>query len=118
MLFTLRTAGPEGLRLRDLNKSVLLHQSALSRLIERMEERGLVRRAKTPKDARGTVVQLTEQGREAQRSVGRIHVEQISHYVGTALSEQELLLLQQLTAKLRAKQDEIPAFAGETKGSK
>lgn len=110
VLFTLRSAGNSGLRLRDLNKSVLLHQSALSRLVERMEDKGLVYRDSTPDDARGTVVKLTEQGIAAQRSVGRTHVAQIAHYVNNALTPAEQHELARLAQKLRAQQEHIAPF--------
>jgi DNA-binding MarR family transcriptional regulator len=97
-------------RLRDLNERILLSQPSLSRLVERLESRGLVTRERADDDARGVVVGLTEQGAEVQRRVGRRHVRTIQRCVGGALSEAELRVLHDLCHRLRAAQDE-PADA-------
>lgn len=110
VLFTLRTAGHPGLRLKELNEFVLLHQSALSRLVERLELRGLVERSPDPADGRGTLITLTERGREIQRTHGRAHVQQIAHYVGSVLEPQELTELERITEKLRLAQATLPDF--------
>jgi len=55
VLFTLSRC-PDGLRMRDLNAYVLLSQPSLSRLVDRLEAAGLVRRVVVPDDARGTTV--------------------------------------------------------------
>ena len=109
VLFTLRSGPEQGLRLRDLNRQVLLHQSALSRLVERLERRGLVTRTQDANDRRGTLIQLTDQGKDKQRQLGREHVKQINAYVGGALSPEELVQLATITAKLRDGQSDIPS---------
>jgi DNA-binding MarR family transcriptional regulator len=50
-------------RMQDLAESVYLSQSALSRLIGRLESEGLVSRAICSEDRRGIFACLTEQGR-------------------------------------------------------
>lgn len=110
VLFTLRSGPSQGLRLRDLNRQVLLHQSALSRLVERLEQRGLVIRTSDENDGRGTLIQLTKQGKMMQRLVGRKHLEQIRAYVGGALTPEELVQLAAITAKLRDSQPSIPSI--------
>lgn len=55
---------PEGkYRVQELADCVHLSQSALSRLIARLEKSGLVRRSMCVDDRRGIFVQLTEEGR-------------------------------------------------------
>ncbi len=103
-------SGPEGgMRLRDLNEKILLAQSSLSRMVDRLAERGLVRRSAAADDARGTVVSLTEEGRRLQRRTGRAHVRTIERYVGEALDPDELAELARLLDKLRAAQSRIPS---------
>ncbi|MEQ8147730.1 MarR family transcriptional regulator [Streptomyces sp. OP7] len=51
-------------RVQNLVGRVHLSQSALSRLIARLEKNGLVERSTCPTDRRGVYVQLTERGRE------------------------------------------------------
>lgn len=108
VLFTLRRAPGGALRLRDLNEGILLSQPSLSRMVERLEQRGLVERCAAADDARGTVVRLTEEGRRLQTLIGRRHVRTIEEYVGGALDDDELDTLRTLLDKLRAAQAEIP----------
>lgn len=56
-------AGQERYRVQELAEAVHLSQSALSRLIARMEKQGLVRRTLCEYDRRGVFVHLTEEGR-------------------------------------------------------
>jgi DNA-binding MarR family transcriptional regulator len=51
VLYALSTA-PQGLRITDLRGDVLLTQPGLSRLIARLETRGLVERVDDPDDGR------------------------------------------------------------------
>lgn len=107
VLFTLSTA-PDGLRLRDLGESSLLSQPSLSRMVERLEDAGWVRRAPAPGDGRGVVVALTEAGAALQREVGRRHVQAIAHYVGGALAGEDLAELTRVAGALRGAQAGIP----------
>jgi DNA-binding MarR family transcriptional regulator len=50
-------------RVQEISERVHLSQSALSRLIARLEKDGLVERTMCPEDRRGVRVALTEQGR-------------------------------------------------------
>jgi DNA-binding MarR family transcriptional regulator len=64
----------EGCRMQDLAESVCLSQSALSRLIGRLEAEGLVHRAMCAEDRRGIYAYLTDAGRarwEAARPTHR-----------------------------------------------
>jgi DNA-binding MarR family transcriptional regulator len=100
---------PRGrLRLHELNEHILLDQSSLSRLVERMAADGLVARLSDPDDRRGTIVELTARGAAAQKRVGAQHVEVIGRYVGGALTADELRTLQRLCEKLRVAQADIP----------
>ena len=60
VLFTLSRCPSGWLRQNELNDHVLLSQSSLSRLVERLEKRGLVERMPAPDDGRGVLVRLTE----------------------------------------------------------
>jgi DNA-binding MarR family transcriptional regulator len=53
----------EGVRAQELERSIHLTQSALSRAIARLEKDGLVERKMCPQDRRGVTVGLTEAGR-------------------------------------------------------
>lgn len=58
-------ARPESqVRHRDLLRSLVISRSALSRLLGKLEERGLVTQEPDPEDQRGVLVALTEEGRQ------------------------------------------------------
>ncbi|WP_369369677.1 MarR family winged helix-turn-helix transcriptional regulator [Promicromonospora sp. Populi] len=110
VLFTLSVAPTETLRLRELNENILMAQSSLSRMVERLEKRGLVKRHPSPDDGRGVLVSLTEEGATTQKELGRRHVRSIAHYVTPAMDADELLELRRLTENLRAAQLDIDDF--------
>jgi DNA-binding MarR family transcriptional regulator len=102
VLFTLSRCPSGGLRLNELNDHVLLSQSSLSRLVERLGKRGLVERTPAPEDGRGILIKLTEAGWELQKQIGREHVRDIATIVTPALTAAEQQELLRLTEKLRA----------------
>jgi DNA-binding MarR family transcriptional regulator len=67
-----------GARLSDLQADELLTQPGISRLVSRLECRGLVERSADPDDGRAARLNLTPAGREVQRRVGRQHALEIS----------------------------------------
>lgn len=101
VLFTLSRCPSGWLRLNELNDNVLLSQSSLSRLVERLEKRGLLERMPAPQDGRGILLRLTDAGRELQKQIGREHVRDISALITPALTASEQRELLRLTEKLR-----------------
>ncbi|CAM5326355.1 MarR family transcriptional regulator OS=Streptomyces glaucescens OX=1907 GN=SGLAU_03855 PE=4 SV=1 [Streptomyces glaucescens] len=61
--------GPCSYRVQEISEHVHLSQSALSRLIARLEKDGLVSRGMCPEDRRGVRVALTEKGRALHAEV-------------------------------------------------
>ncbi len=108
VLFQLDRTPGGALRLRDLNEQILLSQPSLSRMVERLEARGLVTREAVPGDARGVSVHITSAGAELRRVIGRRHVRTIRRYVGAALDEDDLRALTELCTRLRVVQPDIP----------
>lgn len=98
VLYTL-TKHDRPVRLNELRDGVLLSQPALSRLIDRLVERGLVSRTPDPEDRRAVALELTEAGREMQRTAGRIHAADVSRRMDV-LDDDELTSLKTLCAKL------------------
>ena len=101
VLFTLSRCPSGWLRLNELNDNVLLSQSSLSRLVERLEKRGLLERMPAPQDGRGVLLKLTDAGRDLQKQIGREHVRDISALITPALTPGEQRELLRLTEKLR-----------------
>lgn len=101
VLFNLSRQPGHALRIRDLNKHLLLTQPSVSRLLDRLAARGFVTKSGDPDDARGTVVTLTEAGLAEFRRVGARHSRSIAAKMST-LTPDELRQLSRLTDKLRA----------------
>src|SRR5690349_2299570 len=108
VLFTLSRCPSGWLRLNELNDNVLLSQSSLSRLVERLEKRGLVARMPAPEDGRGVLLKLTDEAREHQKEIRSEHVPDISALVGPALRPAEQNELRRLTDKLRNSLGQLP----------
>ena len=99
VLYTL-TKCSEPVRINDLLAHVLLSQPALSRLVDRLVRRGLIIRESDPTDARGRLISLTEEGRAAQRRVGRRHASSVASAMTAALSDNDLVQLRDLCRDL------------------
>ncbi|MET1034368.1 MAG: MarR family transcriptional regulator [Arthrobacter sp.] len=100
VLFNLSRCPSGGLRLGDLNEHVLMSQPSLSRMVERLESKGLVERRPDPCDQRAVRLTLTDRGRELQRGIGREHVRHIHELLSPALSPEQLRELTALTTRL------------------
>ena len=90
------------IRLSELNRHVLLSQPALSRMVDRLAERGLVSRATDPRDGRGIRLALTEEGLAVQRRIGRRHGRSVAQAMLAGLTPEELHQLEEICAKLAA----------------
>ncbi len=101
VMYTL-SKGPGPLRLGDLNRHVLLSQPALSRLVDRLVERGLVERCADPADGRGVRLSLTDAGRVVQRRIGRQHARAVARAMTAGLTAAELAQLETICRKLAA----------------
>ena len=101
VLFNLSRQPDRQLRIRDLNRHLLLTQPSVSRLVDRLLAREFVRKKPDPGDGRGTVVCLTDAGYDLFRRVAVIHAESIHRRVGGTLTNDELHELARLTDKLR-----------------
>jgi DNA-binding MarR family transcriptional regulator len=62
VLSRLTDAGPAGLRMQELEELALFTRGGLTRLVDRVEAAGLVRREPVPGDRRGVRVVLTADG--------------------------------------------------------
>ncbi|WP_262027977.1 MarR family winged helix-turn-helix transcriptional regulator [Microvirga sp. Mcv34] len=85
---------------REIEDAVLFEQYNLSRLLDRLETDGLVRRIPFPGDRRRQLVEITEEGRALQRRMWGVYGPAISRSVGGKLSEGEAEQLAALLLKL------------------
>ena len=82
-LSALRRRGePYSLSPTELSRGLMLSSGGLSKLVERLEARGLVIRTPDQTDGRGVVVALTQEGRELQEAAIDAHVANENELVG------------------------------------
>jgi len=106
VLFNTYRAPDHRIRLRELNASVLITQSSVSRLVDRLVARDYMVKREDELDARGTVVELTNEGVRAFRSAAIVHTENINDRVGSVLTQSELNALRDICTKLRETAEE------------
>ena len=94
------SAAPEGLRITELGADVLLTQPGMSRLVARLEARGLVQRVPDPVDARACRIRLTAAGVATQRRIGRAHARHVAEAMTRNLDRDELEQLLDLCRRL------------------
>ncbi|SDG83591.1 DNA-binding transcriptional regulator, MarR family [Sinosporangium album] len=94
----------EGTRLVDLKKRVVLSQSAVSRLCDRLEQRGLVERIPCPEDQRGVEVRVTPAGRKLLRQAVRTNADVVERAFADHLSPAQLDALHDALATVRMSQ--------------
>ena len=94
------SSSPEGLRITELGADVLLTQPGMSRLVARLETRGLVQRVADPEDARAFRIRLTAAGVATQRRIGRAHARHVAEAMTRNLDRDELEQLLDLCRRL------------------
>jgi DNA-binding MarR family transcriptional regulator len=99
VLYTLSKC-PEPIRISELNRHVLLSQPALSRLVDRLAERGFIQRRPDPADGRSVRLALTGAGRAVQRQIGRQHARGVARAMTAGLDPAELKQLETICLKL------------------
>ena len=92
---------PDGrLRMSELADGVLLSRSGLTRLVDRMERDGVLRRERCEDDARGFNAIITAEGRDLFQSARRTHLDGVRELFLSQLSADELRTLARLWEKV------------------
>jgi DNA-binding MarR family transcriptional regulator len=99
VLYTLSKC-QQPIRLTELNRHVLLSQPALSRMVDRLADRGFIDRQQDPADRRSVRLALTSAGREKQRRIGRRHARSVATAMLAELSPAELRQLEAICRKV------------------
>jgi DNA-binding MarR family transcriptional regulator len=76
-------------RMSDLARRANQSQSRLSHTVARLEQRGWVRRERSPEDGRGNVAVLTDAGWEIVRSLAPGHVDAVREVMFDPLTEEQ-----------------------------
>jgi DNA-binding MarR family transcriptional regulator len=90
VLLRLARAPGRRLRMTDLAERVMLSPSGLTRLVDQLEEQGLVARERFDGDARVMLASLTDDGRQALRRAAKTHLRGIREYFTGRLSQAQL----------------------------
>jgi DNA-binding MarR family transcriptional regulator len=99
VLIVLVTAPQLRLRMSDLGTRQLLTPSGITRVVTRLEKRGLVQREPDPADGRAALATLTKPGLEALRRAQVIHHATVRELLLGRLTKPELDRLAQLYEK-------------------
>ena len=99
-LWELDRAGDAGLRPFEIERQMLIAQSNISRLIDRLEERGYVQRYRCESDRRGQHIVITPAGREMRKRMWPTYAEAITEAVGQHLSERDARIMAGLLERL------------------
>ncbi len=98
LLVRLGEAPEQRLRMADVSRSLRLSKSGVTRLVDRLAERGLVVRAACPSDRRVVYAGLTEEGRRTAAAAAPALAAGVAQQLAGRLSLEEL---DQLTTSLR-----------------
>ena len=94
---------PSGrMRMSELADRVLLSRSGLTRLVDRMERDGLLRREQCEEDARGLFASITDEGRELFDRARKTHLDGVRELFLNRLSREEQRALAAIWAKVEA----------------
>ena len=93
---------PEGIRMNALADRILYSKSGFTRVVDRMEEAGLVRRVRPEDDRRSILVALTDQGAEKLEQARRHHRDGIEHHFSRHLTEADIKALTRALEKVSA----------------
>ncbi len=100
VLIELFEAPEQRLRLHELASKVVLSRSGLTRLVDRLENAGFLRREVDPSDRRGAFAVLTEAGRGALRRSWPVYAQGITTYFANHLSPAEAQTLSDVFTRL------------------
>jgi DNA-binding MarR family transcriptional regulator len=92
---------PDGVPMNEVASRILASKSGLTRVIDRMEEAGLVRRERPRDDRRVVLVYATPAGLEALHAARRVHRDGIRRHFTERLSPDELEELGAMLQKVR-----------------
>lgn len=104
VLRILRGAGKAGASCSEISERLVTKDSDITRLLDRLEARGLISREREAKDRRRLIARITEDGMQLlaglDKPIEQCHRRQMGH-----LGEKQLVTLSKLLDTLRARPD-------------
>ncbi|HSU25150.1 MAG TPA: MarR family transcriptional regulator [Pyrinomonadaceae bacterium] len=100
VLRILRGAGKNGISCREIGERMINRESDITRMLDRLEARDLIKRERQTEDRRVVLTFITDEGlgvlKELDRPVKELHKNQLGH-----MTERELASLSKLLRKAR-----------------
>ena len=93
---------PDGVRMNQLAERILTSKSGLTRVVDRMEEAGLVRRVRPEHDRRAILVVITDKGTETMERARRYHRDGIERHFSASLADNDIKALTRALEKVSA----------------
>jgi DNA-binding MarR family transcriptional regulator len=109
LLMRLLRAPQERLRMVEIGRSLLLSNAGVTRLVDRLEQRGLVERASCSHDRRVVYATLTQHGRDAFAEAGPLLAAAAVKHLGRHLDAQEIATMRRGLLAILAAEGEAPA---------
>jgi DNA-binding MarR family transcriptional regulator len=109
VLVQLVEAPERRLRMTELAQLVLISRSGLTRLVDRLEREGLVRREACDDDARGLFAVLTEAGYQRLRRATPTHLRGVANYAIDRLDDAQVEALAEICARMLDSGSVVPA---------
>ncbi|RFS81841.1 MarR family transcriptional regulator [Actinomadura spongiicola] len=111
VLLRLARAHERPLAMGDLAGELVLTSGGMTRIIDRMEEAGLVRREPAPGDRRRQLVELTAAGHAKLEEALRVHAETLrEHFAGPLSDDQRRVLVDALRTLRTTARKELGAL--------
>lgn len=101
LLLELDLADEKKLRLFELGERIVLSRSNLTRLCDRLEKEGLLRREHCSEDRRGLYASITEKGAAMRKKMWPVYQRAVEEHFAAYLSQKEAETLAVLLLKIR-----------------
>ncbi|MFL5907247.1 MAG: MarR family winged helix-turn-helix transcriptional regulator [Solirubrobacterales bacterium] len=93
---------PDGIPMKALAERILYSKSGLTRVVDRMEEEGLVRRVRPENDRRSILILPTDKGAQKMEEARRYHRDGINRHFSRHLTETDVKALTRALEKVSA----------------
>jgi DNA-binding MarR family transcriptional regulator len=102
VLLLLNEAPDRRLTMSELNELVTLSQPGVSRLVDRMDRAGLVRRERSTADRRSVTAVITTDGLEELAKAAPVHRDGIQRWFTASLTDHEAAVLARVLGRIHA----------------
>ena len=113
VLVQLHTMPHTRMSMTELANAVLLSKSGLTRLVDRIEEAGLVQRASAPGDRRSLLIVLTPSGEKMLKRAAPIHEDGIRRHFGAYILDNEAAAVEAALGRIAAAARQHDAVASQ-----